>query len=99
MIKLLMKWDIKPGRETAYLEFVSQKFTPGLVRLGLELSEVWYTYWGEGPHILMGFIARDMEAMRKVLGDSRWERTTRQLEDYVFNFQYKLVNAAGSFQL
>ena len=71
MIKLLMTWDIKPGRETAYLDFVSQHFTPSLIRLGLELSEVWYTYWGDGPHILVGFISQDMDAIKQVLDNSR----------------------------
>ena len=28
MVKLLMQWDIQPGREASYLEFVTQTFTP-----------------------------------------------------------------------
>ena len=99
MIKLLMTWDIKPGRETAYLDFVSQHFTPNLIRLGLELSEVWYTYWGDGPHILVGFISQDLDAVKQVLDNPTWERMIQELDQYVFNFKYKLVPATGSFQL
>ena len=39
MVKLLMQWDIQPGRESSYLEFVTQTFTPRLGELGLELSD------------------------------------------------------------
>lgn len=99
MIKLLMTWDIKPGSETSYLDFVSQQFTPGLLKLGLEPSEVWYTYWGTGPQILMGFIAHDMEAMRHILGDPTWVSLRQQLDEYVLNFHSKLLPAVGRFQL
>lgn len=99
MIKLLMTWDIRAGRETAYLDFVSQQFTPSLVRLGLELSEVWYTYWGDGPHILVGFVAQDMDTMEKIMDSSDWERHINNLKTYVFNFSYKLLPATGPFQL
>ena len=99
MIKLLMTWDIKPGRETAYLDFVSQHFTPNLIRFGLELSEVSYTYWGDGPHILVGFISQDLDAVKQVLDNPTWERMIQELDQYVFNFKYKLVAATGSFQL
>jgi len=58
-MKLLMTWDIKPGRETAYLDFVTSEFAPGLVRLGIELVEGWYTVYGDGPQILMGGLARE----------------------------------------
>jgi hypothetical protein len=99
MIKILMQWDIKSGRETAYLDFVSQELTPGLLQLGVEPSEVWYTYWGEGPQILTGLVAEDLNAARKMLADPQWTRLYQQLLEYVVNFQYKLVPASGRFQL
>lgn len=94
-----MTWDIKPGKETAYLDFVSQQLNPGLLKLGLEPSEVWYTYWGEGPQILMGFMTDDMEQMKQVLGNAAWRLLRQQLDEFVMNFTYKLVPATGRFQL
>lgn len=99
MIKLLMTWDIKPGHETTYLDFVSQKFSPGLMQLGLEPTEVWYTYWGEGPQILMGFVAQDVETVQAALKDQKWREFQQQLNEHVMNFHYKLVPATGRFQL
>jgi hypothetical protein len=99
MIKLLMTWDIRPGRETAYLDFVNQTLTPQLIQLGLEPSEVWYTYWGEGPQITMGFIAEDLETMRRTLKQRQWAEILQQLGEHVSNFQYKILPATGRFQL
>ncbi len=99
MIKILMQWDIKPGRETAYLDFVSQEFTPGLMRLGVEPTEVWYTYWGDGPQILTGLVAENMEAVKRFLRDPQWTKLHQQLLEFVADFEYKLVPASGRFQL
>lgn len=99
MIKLLMTWDIRPGHETSYLDFVSQKFSPGLMQLGLDPTEVWYTYWGEGSQILMGFVAEDRETVQAALRDPRWAKYLQELKEHVMNFQYKLLPASGRFQL
>jgi hypothetical protein len=99
MIKLLMTWDIRPGHETSYLDFVSQNFSPGLMRLGLEPTEVWYTYWGEGPQILMGFVGEDLETVRAVLKNPEWLTFRKELQEHVLNFEYKLLNATGRFQM
>lgn len=99
MTKLLMTWDIRAGRETPYLEFVGQEFMPALLRLGLEPTEVWYTYWGDGPQILMGCVAGDDESLRDALRDAHWHTLRRQLDEYVVNFRYKMTPATGRFQL
>ena len=49
MVKLLMNWDIKTGHEQSYFEFVMQEFAPGLMRLGLQPTEAWYTVYGQRP--------------------------------------------------
>ena len=46
MIKLLMSWDIQAGREQPDFEFIVQDFAPGLMRLGLQPTEAWYTVYG-----------------------------------------------------
>ena len=35
MVKLLMTWDLQPGKETALLEFMAEDFTRGLIKKGL----------------------------------------------------------------
>ena len=45
-VKLMMKYDIKPGREQEFFEFQVREWVPGLQRLGLEPTDHWYTMYG-----------------------------------------------------
>ncbi len=99
MYKLLMSWDIKAGREQPYFEFVVQDFAPGLIKLGLQPTEAWYTVYGKGPQILTGAVTRDLETMREILAGEEWRRLRERLMDYVSNYRQKVVEATGRFQL
>jgi len=99
MIKLLMKWDIKPGSEQSYFEFVMQEFAPGLMRLGLQPTEAWYTVYGKGPQFLTGVVTEDLATMRNILGGDEWQALLDRLMAYVTNFSHKIIPATGRFQL
>lgn len=99
MMKLLMSWDIKTGREQAYFEFIVREFAPGLMRLGLQPTEAWYTVFGEGPQILTGGVTTDMDSMQRILASDEWTLLRDKLLGYVTNFTHKVVPANGSFQL
>ena len=99
MMKLLMSWDIKTGREQPYFEFIVREFAPGLMRLGLQPTEAWYTVYGDGPQILTGGVAADMETMNQILASDDWKSLRDKLLAYVTNFTHKVVPANGSFQL
>ncbi len=99
MMKLLMSWDIKAGREQPYFEFIVREFAPKLMRLGLQPTEAWYTVYGDGPQILTGGVTNDMEAMTAILASDDWKGLRDQLLTYVTNFDQKVVAASGSFQL
>lgn len=98
-MKLLMKWDIKSGQEQPYFEFVMQEFAPGLMRLGLQPTEAWYTVYGSGPQILTGAVAADLATMQTILAGDDWRRLHERLLHYVSNFSQKVVESSGRFQL
>jgi hypothetical protein len=94
-----MSWDIKSGREQPYFEFVVREFAPGLMRLGLQPTEAWYTVYGDGPQILTGAVAEDIDTMRRILAGDEWTQLREKLLEYVSNFGQKVVTASGRFQL
>jgi hypothetical protein len=98
-LKLLMTWDMVPGREQEYFEFLVREFVPGLQRLGVQPTEAWYTTYGEGPQMLAGFVAENHEVMQEALETDEWESLKAKLFDYVTNFNSKVVRATGGFQL
>jgi hypothetical protein len=98
MIKLLMSWDIQPGQERTYFNFVMREFAPGLAKLGLQITEAWYTLYGEGPQILTAGVTEDMAEMNKLLEAPEFEELLDQLREYVIDLNYRVVPASGRFQ-
>lgn len=99
MVKLLMSWDIKPGRDAEYFEFVVREFVPGLTRLGLQPTEAWFTIYGNCPQVLTGGITEDLDDMERILDSKEWQQLHSHLMDMVVNYQQKIVNATGPLQL
>jgi hypothetical protein len=99
MVKILMSWDIKPGSESEYFEFIVREFAPGIMKLGVQPTEAWYTVFGEGPQILTGCVAEDLPTMRSVLSSADWQKLQHKLFEYVINFNFKIVRATSRFQL
>ncbi len=99
MVKLLMSWNIKPGRESEYFEFVVQEFGPELLKLGIKPTDAWYTAYGERPQILTGGVAEDLETIRGVLATQEWRELKQKLLTYVTDYTQKIVRASGGFQL
>ncbi len=99
VVKLLMMWDIRPDKEADYFEFVMDEFSPGLAKLGLQPSEAWYTIYGEGPQILTGAIAEDVDTVERALNSEEWSRLKAKLLSLVENYEQKVIAATGRFQL
>jgi hypothetical protein len=97
-IKLLMTWDIAPSQEQEYFEFVVREFMPGVQRLGFELSDAWATVYGEQPQILVGAILPSLQKAESVMDSEEWGTLQNKLQDYVTNYEQKVVRVRGGFQ-
>lgn len=97
-VKLIMTWDIMPEREQEYFEFVVREFIPGVQRLGFELSDAWATVYGGQPQILVGAIIPSRGRAQQLLDSSEWRSLNNQLQDFVHNYDQKIVEATGGFQ-
>lgn len=98
-VKLLMTWDLLPGREQEYFEFVVRDFIPGLQRLGMEPTDAWYTMYGSQPQILAAMQMPSVNLLQKVLESAEWGELNQRLLEYVENFQQKIVQARSGFQM
>jgi hypothetical protein len=97
--KLLLSWDILPGREQEYFEFVVREFIPGIQELGLEPSDAWLTIYGEQPQILTGVHVDSLNALDSVMASQEWDAIIAKLLDYVDNLEIKTVRAKPGFQM
>ena len=99
MFKLLMSWNILPGREDEYFEFVVREFGPGLIKLGVRPTDAWYTQYGEGAQILQGGIMEKLENLQGALSSDEWREMKKKLLNYVTDYNQKIIRASGGFQL
>ncbi len=98
-VKLIMTWDITPGREQEYFEFVVREFIPQVQQLGMELKDAWLTMYGDQPQIMATAQMDDLSAMQSILDTKEWQGLVNKLLDYVENYQYKIVPAKTGFQM
>lgn len=98
-VKLLLTWDIIPGREQEYFEFVVREFIPQLQQLGLQPNDAWFTMYGDQPQITAEVQAASLSSMQNVLKTDEWASLINRLLDYVENYDSKIVKARAGFQL
>ena len=98
-VKLIMTWDITPGREQEYFEFVVREFIPQVQQMGMELKDAWLTMYGDQPQIMASAQMSDLTSMQGILDSKEWQGLINRLQDFVENYQYKIVPAKTGFQM
>jgi len=99
MIKLVMQWDIKSGREQEFSEFVVREFAPRLVKLGIEPTEILYTMYGDGPQMYTSVVVDNQDMLAEILHGDAWKSLQQKLLAYITNYNQKIVEDNGRFQL
>ena len=94
-----MTWDIIPGQEQEYFEFVVREFIPGIQQLGLEPSDAWVTVYGNQPQILTSAEVHTQESLSDILASMQWDQLIVRLSDYVENLTIKTVRTKPGFQM
>jgi hypothetical protein len=100
--KLIMYWDIKPGRDQEYFEFIVRECVPVTGKLGLQTIGAWYSVYRRDmtqPTIMAEALTDDLMAMRRILTHPDWTDIQRRLREYVENYSQKVVETTGDFQL
>lgn len=92
MVKLVLSWNIKSEEESAYFEFVTQEFVPGVLRLGVRPVEAWYTVYGEGPQIITAAEVADAPTLAAILGSEEWTELREKLNRFVTDFKQRIVS-------
>ncbi len=98
-LKILMSWDILPGREQEYFEFVVREFIPGIQRMGLEPTDAWFTMYGNHPQIIAGAEVPNKQTLDTILQSNEWLALTERLLNFVTDFSYKVIPARKGFQM
>jgi len=99
MVKIIMYWNIREKKESEYLEFLTQEFAKSILAMGIQPTDAWYVVWGQGPQVLAGGTTEDLDSMEQALNSPEWASFQERLSQLVTDFQYKVVEQSGGFQL
>ena len=97
-VKMLISYDVVPELQQAYYEFVLGEMIPTAQAMGLVLSEAWHTAYGDYPVRLNGFVAKDREALDRVLGSAEWKQLEDKLKRFVTDYKRKIIPYREGFQ-
>lgn len=97
-VKIILTWNIKPGKEQEYYGFMVGDYLPKVNELGLELTDAWVTIYGDEPQILVGAILPSYARARELLNAETWQSLNDQLLEFVDNYVCKITNQKGAFQ-
>jgi hypothetical protein len=76
-----------------------REFIPGIMKLGIQPTEAWYTIFGDAPQIVTGGVTEDLATMQTILASEDWKNLQNKLFEYVTNFNFKIVRGTSKFQL
>ncbi len=97
-VKLILTWDIKRGQEKHYFTFITQEFPNALDEAGFQLTDAWYTLYGDWPQVSMGFLGDDLLTLQGFLTSEPWLELKQRLLVYTERFTQKIITARGGFQ-
>jgi len=100
-VKILMSWDVKPGRDSEFFELVMREWVAGITKLGLEPTGAWYTTYARedtDPRYMSEGIVDNLNQMQQILDSEEWDELHERLMEYVENYSQKIVRVSGGFQ-
>lgn len=93
MVKVMISYDMREGREQEAQEYLVNKLAPGLAKLGFRVSDVWYTVWGNSPQITSGGEVDSLAKAQDIFLSSEWEKLAAGMEDITDNFKVRVVKS------
>lgn len=97
-VKLLLTYDPIPEKREEYFRYVLGEFVPLLEHLGLTMCETWHTAYGSYPLRLTGFVAADIDSLERIIESPDFRKLERRLQNYVTNYQRRIVPVNKRFQ-
>jgi hypothetical protein len=98
-IKLLLTYNVNDDAVEEYRQFVTGEFLPAVQRMGLAVTEVWFTAYGDYPERQTELIGRDEDTVWHILNSEEWNDLEERLKGYVSGFGRKVIPWRPGFQM
>jgi len=96
MLKVKITYDMREGREQEAQDYLVNKLAPGLAKLGVRVSDVWYTVWGSSPQITSGGEVEDLDKVRTIFSSREWLKLAEGMQELTTNFKVQVTRGQGA---
>ena len=99
LVKLLITYNGRDDVNEEYRQFVLGEFLPAVQRMGLAVTEVWLTAYGDYPERQTELVSQDEDTMWRILNSEEWSELETRLREYVSDFGRKVIPYQPGFQM
>jgi len=92
-------WDIVPGRQQEYSDFVMTSYNPTLDRIGVKLVGGYYVTVGMGPRVIAVGLAQSLHELEAALASAEYEEITNRLMEFVTHYHSKILIPTGRVKM
>jgi hypothetical protein len=97
--KLIIQYDILPGVQDTYFQFIVNEFVPKCQSFNLPIFRAYRTAYGDYPERQIEFLAQELVDIQRALEDSAWQQCEAKLKEFVTNYRRRVLNFRDGFQL
>lgn len=93
-------FNIIPGKEKEYEEFVLKDHLPTIEKLGIKMTGGWHVVVGPGPYIVAEGTAKSISEIAKAIENPEFSRITNILTStYVTDYSSRILAPTGRIEL
>jgi hypothetical protein len=98
--KFNQHFNVLPGMEKGYMEFMEGEFIPTVERLGIKVTHTWKVVIGSGPFVLVEGTNPKIEDIAKAIATGEYRSLTRTLKSrYVMDYQSRILAPTRRLEL
>jgi hypothetical protein len=95
MVLFTQHWDVAPGKQQAYSDFVMTRYNPTLEKVGIHLVGGYYVAVGASPRIIAVGVADDPSDLERGLRSDEYRGATNGLMAYVTHYHSRILVPTG----
>jgi len=88
-------WDLIPGKEDEYTQFVIEKHIPIMKKIGISMVGGYHVVVGGGPRIIAVGAVDSLQKLQKALETEDYQKITAGILRYVFNYESRILLPTG----
>ncbi len=97
--KLILFYNIKPDKQDQYYRYMLSSFVPAVQQLGVYMHMVWHVTYGDYPMRKIEFVTENADILRRLFLSQEWDDLENRLQQYVDDYERKVVDYRSGFQI